>query len=219
MNTFSTMNKISNFISNRVMIYEPDEVFLQSYTHVVGSCDRFLLVGAYSSCHELLENLTRKKPNIVVCEINSPDMNGTQIVSEIKAQAPSADVLVLTTAQESKGIFEVIKAGANGYLIKSNNYLELVSGLDDLIQGGTPVSSKIARTIFHHFHRNFDSPLTRRETQVLTMLSEGKTYSQISLSLGICCDTSKKHIKNIYEKLNVNRKSDAIEYANVNRLI
>src|SRR5687768_15853870 len=108
---------------------------------------------------------------------------------------------------------------SSGYITKSANYMELLSALEEIIRGGAPMSSRIARMVIDNYHINPNSPLTKRETTILQLISEGKTYTQISEELFISKETAKTHIKNIYSKLQVNSKSEAIAKANVEKLI
>ena len=116
-------------------------------------------------------------------------------------------------------VFEALKAGASGYLTKSTNYMELINSLDEIQKGGAPMSGRIAKMVIDHFHVNPNSPLTRRETEILRMVADGKTYIQISEKLFISKETAKTHIRNIYAKLLVKSKSAAIERAHADKLI
>jgi DNA-binding NarL/FixJ family response regulator len=121
--------------------------------------------------------------------------------------------------EDSELVFEALKAGASGYITKSANYMELLSALEEIIRGGAPMSSRIARMVIDNHHINPNSPLTKRETTILQLISEGKTYTQISEELFISKETAKTHIKNIYSKLQVNSKSEALAKASVEKLI
>jgi DNA-binding NarL/FixJ family response regulator len=126
---------------------------------------------------------------------------------------------MVTVYEDNEQVFEALKAGATGYITKSSNYLELLSALEEISRGGAPMSSKIARMVIDNFHINPNSPLTKRETEILQLISEGKTYTQISEQLFISKETAKTHIKNIYSKLQVNSKSEALARAAQDKLI
>jgi DNA-binding NarL/FixJ family response regulator len=138
-------------------------------------------------------------------------MNGIQGSKIIKDKSPHTDIVMVTVYEDSELVFEALKAGASGYITKSANYMELLSALEEIVKGGAPMSSRIARMVIDNFHVNPNSPLTKRET--------GKTYTQISEELFISKETAKTHIKNIYSKLQVNSKSEAIAKANLEKLI
>lgn len=126
---------------------------------------------------------------------------------------------MVTVYEDSELVFEALKSGASGYITKSSNYVELLTALEEISRGGAPMSSRIARMVIDNFHVNPNSPLTRRETEILQLISEGKTYTQISEELFISKETSKTHIKNIYSKLQVNSRAEALAKANQDKLI
>jgi len=178
------------------------------------------VVNSYSNCEEAIKHLNNDRPDIVLMDIELPGgMNGIQGTKVIKDKNPHADIVMVTVYEDSELVFEALKSGASGYITKSSNYMELLSALDEVIKGGAPMSSKIARLVIDNFHVNPNSPLTKRETEILSLIAEGKTYTQISEELFISKETSKTHIKNIYSKLQVKSKSEAIARANMDKLI
>lgn len=203
----------------RVAIVEDDKLLLESFTHIVNTSEKFLVVGSYRSAEEALADISRKKTEIVLMDIDLPGINGVEATTLIKEKHPHIEVVMVTVYEDNELVFNALKAGASGYITKSANYLELLAALDEIDRGGSPMSSKIARMVTHVFHLNPDSPLTSREKEVLKMVAEGKTYTQISDALFISRETSKTHIRNIYAKLQVNKKSEAIEIASRNRYI
>jgi DNA-binding NarL/FixJ family response regulator len=203
----------------RVLIVEDDKEIRNSFTLIVNSSQKFVVVSAYGSCEEAIENLHRDKPEIILMDIELPGMNGIQGAKAIKEKFPHTEVIMVTVYEDSDLVFEALKAGASGYITKSANYLELLTALDEIVKGGAPMSSRIARMVIDNFHVNPNSPLTKRETEILSLISEGKTYTQISEELFISKETAKTHIKNIYSKLQVNSKSEAIAKANLEKLI
>ena len=203
----------------RVMIVEDDQEIRNSFTLIVNSSQKFMTVNAYSNCEDALDNLHRDKPEIVLMDIELPGMNGIQGTKIIKDKSPHIDIIMVSVYEDSELVFEALKAGASGYITKSSNYMELLSALEEIMKGGAPMSSRIARMVIDNFHVNPNSPLTKRETEILQLISEGKTYTQISEELFISKETSKTHIKNIYSKLQVKSKSEAIAKANLEKLI
>lgn len=203
----------------RVMLVEDDQEIRHSFNLIVNSSQKFMVVSAYGSCEEAIENLNRDKPEIVLMDIELPGINGIQGTKVIKDKAPHTDIIMVTVYEDSELVFEALKAGASGYITKSANYLELLLALEEITKGGAPMSSRIARMVIDNFHVNPNSPLTKRETEILQLIAEGKTYTQISEELFISKETAKTHIKNIYSKLQVNCKSDAIAKANSEKLI
>jgi DNA-binding NarL/FixJ family response regulator len=203
----------------RVLIVEDDQEIRNSFSLIVNSSQKFTVVNAYPKCEEAIDNLSRDKAEIILMDIELPGMNGIQGTKIIKDKAPHTDIVMVSVYEDSELVFEALKAGASGYITKSANYLELLTALDEIVKGGAPMSSKIARMVIDNFHVNPNSPLTKRETEILQLIAEGKTYTQISEELFISKETAKTHIKNIYSKLQVNSKSEAIAKATQDRLI
>lgn len=203
----------------RVMIVEDDQEIRNSFTLIVNSSQKFTVVNTYGNSEDAIDNLHRDKPEIVLMDIELPVMNGIQATKIIKDKAPHVDIVMVSVYEDSELVFEALKAGASGYITKSANYLELLTALEEIVKGGAPMSSRIARMVIDNFHVNPNSPLTKRETEILQLISEGKTYTQISEELFISKETAKTHIKNIYSKLQVKSKSEAIAKANMDKLI
>jgi DNA-binding NarL/FixJ family response regulator len=126
---------------------------------------------------------------------------------------------VNTIYENSELVFQALCAGASGYITKNSNHTELLSAIKELIQGGAPMTSNIAKMVVKSFQKNPNSPISARETEVLELLAQGKSYSMIARDLFITKETAKSHIKNIYAKLQVNSKSEAIAKATREKLI
>jgi DNA-binding NarL/FixJ family response regulator len=204
----------------RVLIVEDDKEIRNSFAVIVNSSPKFFVVSSYGSCEEAIKHIPADKPDIVLMDIELPGgMNGIKGAKVIKDKWPSTDIIMVTVYEDSDMVFEALKSGASGYITKSANYLELLAALEEISKGGAPMSSKIARMVIDNFHVNPNSPLTKRETEILQLIAEGKTYTQISEQLFISKETSKTHIKNIYAKLQVKCKSEAIAKANSEKLI
>ena len=204
----------------RVLLIEDDPEIRNSFALIVNSSPKFFVVNGYANCEEAIKQLHNDKPDIVLMDIELPGgMNGIQGTKVIKEKVPYAEIIMVTVYEDSDLVFEALKSGASGYITKSANYMELLTALDEIIKGGAPMSSKIARLVIDNFHVNPNSPLTKRETEILQLISEGKTYTQISEELFISKETSKTHIKNIYSKLQVKSKSEALAKANLEKLI
>ena len=203
----------------RVLIIEDDAEIRNSFVLIVNSSQKFAAINAYGSCEDAIKHLGQDKPDYVLMDIELPGMNGIQGTRIIKDKCPTAEIIMVTVYEDNELVFEAKKAGATGYITKSSNHLELLAALEEIMKGGAPMSSKIARLVIDNFHINPNSPLTKRETEILGLISEGKTYTQISEELFISKETSKTHIKNIYSKLQVNSKSQALAKATQEKLI
>ncbi|GMQ31528.1 response regulator transcription factor [Algoriphagus confluentis] len=204
----------------RIVLIEDDQELRECYKLMIKSVDKYLYVNSYDSCEEAFSNISKDRPDIILMDIQlTGKISGIEGTRFIKSKYPHIDVVIITVYDDSELVFEALRAGASGYLTKSYNYLELVNSLDELARGGAPMSSKIARMVIHNFHSNPNSPLSEREKDVLRLIAEGKSYSQVADLLFISKETSKTHIKNIYSKLQVNSKSEAIELAKSKRYI
>lgn len=211
---------MSSETKKRVLIIEDDPEIRSSFAMIVDSSQKFTVVNSYSNCEDAIKHLNSDKPDIVLMDVELPGgMNGIQGTKIIKEKSANSDIIMVTVYEDSEMVYEALKSGASGYITKSANYMELLSALEEITKGGAPMSSKIARMVIDNFHLNPNTPLTKRETEILQLIAEGKTYTQISEELFISKETSKTHIKNIYSKLQVRSKSEAIAKANQEKLI
>ena len=183
-----------------------------------GSPD-FLCLSAFADAETAMEELPVILPDIVIMDINLPGISGTEAIRKLSRQCPQIRFLMFTIYENSEQVYEALAAGASGYLLKKTPPEKILEALKELYEGGAPMSSRIARMVIDNFHVNPNSPLTKRETEILQLISEGKTYTQISEELFISKETAKTHIKNIYSKLQVKSKSEAIAKANMDKLI
>lgn len=203
----------------RILIIEDDSEIRHTYSVIINASNDFTVVNAYGNCHDAIRHFTIDHPDIVLMDIELPGMNGIQGTRVIKERFPNVEIVMVTVHEDNEYVYKALKAGASGYITKSSNNEQLVSALQEINKGGAPISSHIARRIVEDFHVNTVSPLSKRETEVLSLISQCKTYTQISEELLISKQTAKTFIKNIYAKLQVNSKSEAVAKANRERLI
>ncbi|MBI3218262.1 MAG: response regulator transcription factor [Bacteroidetes bacterium] len=206
-------------LKKRVVIIEEDSSLLQILSLVIGGTEKFNVIGLYGTFDEAFKSFKKSIPDIVLMDIDLPGTNGIEGTRLLREYYPATEVVIVTNYENDEIIFEALRAGAIGYILKSINYVELILALEELIKGGAPLSSKIARKVINNYHVNLNSPLSSRERQIMQMISVGKTYSEIAEECHISKETSKTHIRNIYMKLKVNSKSEAIAKANNDRLI
>ena len=219
---YSNYMKINGNISHfkkKIIIIEDNETISQGYALLINSTNRYVVDATYRNCENALKNLKNLKPDIILMDLELRGMNGIEGIRMIKERHPHIEVLIVTVHDDSQFVYDSLCAGASGYLTKSVNYIELISALDQLVSGGAPLSSKVARMVVESFQRNPFSPLSKRETEVLSLLSRGYSYSSIAERLFIAKETVKTHLKNIYQKLQVNTKADAVTLALEERYI
>jgi DNA-binding NarL/FixJ family response regulator len=198
----------------KIIIIEDNQDVSKGFELLINNSENYRVVTVYDNCEDAIKEIKKVKPDIILMDIDLPGINGIQGTSIIKNQHPNIDIIMITVFENSERVFEAMCAGAIGYLTKNNGYQELIRALDEASKGGAPMSANIARMIVKSFEKNIvQNPLSKKETVVLTQLAEGKSYKSIALNLDVSVDTVKFHIKNIYIKLQVNNKEDAIARA------
>lgn len=205
--------------TNRITIVEDNEVVREGFALLIDSVSEHQVVSTYDNCEDALKNLKKDSPNIILMDLELPGMHGVEGIRRIKKQKPEVAIIVITVHANSELVFQALCAGASGYITKNAGHSKLLDAIAEVQKGGAPMSSQIARMVVQSFQKNTDSPLTARETEVLELLAKGKSYTVIADELFVHKETIKSHIKNIYTKLQVNSKADAIEKALRDRLI
>jgi len=198
-----------------IAIVEDDASLSGILTEIVTASPSWKLVNTYSNAESALEGLSANCPEVVLMDIQLPGMSGIECVSKLKVVHPAVLVLMVTVYDNNERIFDALAAGASGYLLKRDAPAKLLEALDDLLAGGSPMSGAIARKVVQHFHkappsRNKDHNLTPRETQILELLAKGSLYKEIAWDLGIGFETVRSHIDNIYNKLHVRTRTEAV---------
>ena len=208
-------------MKKRIWIIEDNEPLRDAFKDIVNDDENFKVVGVYESCEDALENLESDCPDIVLMDVELPGMNGVEGTKIIKNKRPYTTVIMVTVYENSKIVFDALCVGATGYLTKNLKPKELVNALYEVENGGAPMSVKIAKMVVQSFQKptNIKNPLSEREQEVLNLLAEGNSYEDMSEKLYISKNTIKYHIKNIYIKLQVNSKFDAVRIASKRRFI
>lgn len=206
-------------MKSRIEIVEDNDVVRDGLQLLISSMSNYTVVGAYINCELALKNLEKDMPDVILMDIDLPGMSGIEGIIRIKKIHPEIHIIVITVHEDYEVVFDALCAGASGYITKNANHSRLLDAIDEVQSGGAPMSSKIAKLVVSSFQKNPNSPLTTRETEVLELLAKGKSYTVIADELFIHKETVKSHIKNIYFKLHVNCKADALEIARKNKLI
>ena len=204
---------------SEVVIIEDNEEVREAFKLLLDTRENIKVIGDFSNCEDAIEFLKTNKPSIILMDIDLPGISGIEGTKIIKKLYPSINIIVITVFENSQTVFKALCSGATGYLTKNTDLNRLATAIDEVIQGGAPMSANIARMVVQSFQRSTESPLTDRETEILSQLATGKSYTNIGDTLFISKDTVKFHIKNIYIKLEVSNKADAIEKANREKLI
>ncbi len=204
---------------SKIVIIEDNEDLKEGYSFMFSNSEKYQLVGAFSNCETSFDTIVELNPAIVIMDIDLPGMSGIEGTKILKQKLPKCEILINTVYEKSDLVFAALCAGATGYITKNSSHKDFFLALDDIINGGSPMSANIARCVVKSFQKNNKTPLKAREFEVLQSLAAGKSYKTIASTFDISLDTVKFHIKNIYLKLEVNNKEDAIGLAKLNNWV
>jgi len=178
----------------------------------------FNVLDTFSTAEEALFEIPKLKPQIVIMDISLPGMNGIECIRQVKDKSPSTQFMMFTVYENDEKVFEALKAGASGYLLKNTGLVQMIEALKELHIGGSPMSANIARklvTVFRDKEKETASleVLSKRENEILQLLSKGLLYKEIAEQLSISTGTVRQHIHRIYEKLHVQNRTEALNKA------
>lgn len=197
----------------KVILVEDDNIIREAFITLINLSDKYVVVNAFSNAEDALKNIKEDAPDICLMDIELPGMNGIEAISKLKAIRSETKVIVVSVYENDELVFKALCEGASGYITKNTSPSKLMDSLDELERGGAPMSTNIAKLVVSSFHKNRSTPLSPREMEVLNLLATGKSYSHIADQLFVDKETVKSHIKNIYQKLEVHSKAEAIEKA------
>lgn len=202
-------------MSIKVAIVEDDSKIRESIKLILNGTQEFSCIAVYEDAESALYDLPSKNPDVVLMDINLPQMSGIECVRLLKQKIPEILIIMLTMYQDFLKIFNSLQAGAVGYLLKSSSPIEILQAIKDVSNGGSPMSAQIARKVVQSFYRpNSDFKttvkLTERETEILDLLSKGYINKEIAELLSISPDTVHNHLRRIYEKLQVHTRTEAV---------
>jgi DNA-binding NarL/FixJ family response regulator len=178
----------------------------------------FKVLGTFRTAEEALNDIPKLKPDIVIMDINLPGINGIECIKQVKDKSPGTQFMMFTVYENDEKVFEALKAGASGYLLKNTGLVQLIESLMELYKGGSPMSANIARklvTVFREKEKDAIAvqKLSPRENEILQLLTKGLLYKEIASQLSISVATVRQHIHHIYEKLHVQNRTEAINKA------
>jgi DNA-binding NarL/FixJ family response regulator len=182
---------------------------------LINGSEGFQCTGIYPDAEEALAKIPDELPDIVLMDINLPGISGIECIQKLKALVPSLQIMMLTVFEDEERIFKSILAGASGYLLKKTPPVKLLEAIQDLHNGGSPMSTGIARKVVHAFQTMGASSketenLSKREQEILSYLAKGYRYKEIADALSISIETVRTHLRNIYEKLHVRSRTEAV---------
>src|SRR5215831_7163097 len=193
------------------IVEDLDEV-REGLSEYLSSNEEFLMLDTFRNAEDAAEKLPDIQPDIVIMDINLPGMNGIDCIREVKRKCSTIQFIMFTVYETDEKVFEALKAGASGYLLKKSSFSVIAEALKELHAGGSPMSAHIARKLVNVFHqqKNAIDILSVRENEILHLLAEGLLYKEIADQLNITTGTVSQHIHNIYEKLHVQNRTEAI---------
>ena len=204
-------------MSVRISIIEDDAPLRRIFTSWLRRAPDLQLVGEYPDAESAIEKIAAGQPDVVLADINLPGLNCIECVRQMKEQMPQSQFMMLTVYEDAEKIFRALAAGASGYLLKRTTEPELLAAIADIQQGGSPMTSAIARKLVQSFQKpsanrltDEATPLSPREKEILDLLARGYLYKEIAEKLKISVPTVNAHIRNMYEKLHVHSRGQAV---------
>jgi DNA-binding NarL/FixJ family response regulator len=206
-----------------VLLYEDNPLLSESIQSMLRLNNNLKLLGAFENPVEVISHLQSKNPDLLLMDIDMPGMTGIEAVAKVRSTHKEIPILMLTVFDDNQHVFDAICAGASGYLLKKHIATKLFSAIEEVLEGGAPMSPSIARMVLSSMHQktSAENPyqLTPKEKEVLTSLSKGNSYKLIATELQISLDTVRSHIRKIYEKLHVHSQTEAVRKAINEKLV
>jgi DNA-binding NarL/FixJ family response regulator len=201
-------------VKTKVAIVEDNAGVRESWAALLNAEPGFECVGAYESGEAALASLTATHPDVVLMDINLPGMSGIECTARMREKLPGVQVLMVTVYGDNEHIFEALKAGASGYLLKCSEPADLSRSIVEVMRGGAPMSGQIARRVIDVFRQpapvaNEGARLTPREEEILHLLAKGYANKEIASRLAASVETVRVHVRHIYEKLHVHSRTAA----------
>jgi DNA-binding NarL/FixJ family response regulator len=207
----------------KIAIFEDNRKFRESLEFVIVTSNDMELCGSFEDTHRLLQRIEALIPDVVLMDINIPEINGIEATKMIKEKFPSIQICIQTVFEEDDKVFASLCAGASGYILKNTPADKILQAIREVGEGGAFFTPSIAKKVLLNFQQQPEKPdyiqLTEREKDILSALVEGFSYKMIAEKLFLSVHTIHTHIKNIYEKLHVNSKGEAVAKAIKNKLV
>lgn len=198
----------------KVSIVDDDKDLRASLATLIRSTDLLRLVGSYANARIALEEIPRNLPDVVLMDINMPGMAGIECVRELKTKLPKVQFLMLTVYEDGDSLFNSLKAGASGYLLKRTTSTDLLQAIRDVHTGGSPMTPQLARRVVQFFSQLQGEPrvsdLSPGERDFLNLLAKGYVYKEIADRMGITTHTVRYYVRTVYEKLHVHSRTEAV---------
>lgn len=204
-----------------VLLYEDNDLLRESLGSMMQLDDRYRVAGSFNNVLTAEKQVAEINPDIVLMDIDMPGRTGIEALKRIRAMGIRTPVLMLTVFDDTEHVFDAICAGASGYLLKKQLSVKLFEAMDEVLNGGAPMSPSIAHMVITSMQKPAADPyhLTPREKEILSSLAQGNSYKLMAAAYSISVDTVRAHIKKIYEKLQVHSQTEAVSKALKERLV
>lgn len=201
----------------KIGIVEDEKQIREGISQLLNDSEGFICIESFENGEDALKKIPTLNLDVVLMDIHLPGKTGIECVSELKEKCPKTQFMMFTSFEDTESVFNALKVGATGYLTKTTQPSKILDSIIDIYKGGSPMSSHIARKIVASFHLKENNKelekLTTREKEILALLSNGFRYKEIADKLFLSTETVRTHIRNIYDKLQVNSKTEAINKA------
>ena len=207
-----------------IVIYEDNDILRESLSSLIGLTDGYEVLGAFPHGMQVEGQIQGYKPDVILMDIDMPGINGIEAVKKIRTFDKQVHIIMLTVFDDNTHVFDALCAGANGYLLKKHVSDKLIGAIQEVLQGGAPMTPAIARMIITSIQEQAPTPtpdylLTKREKEILLSLSNGNSYKMIAADLYISVDTVRTHLRRIYDKLHVHSQIEAVSKAIKQKLV
>lgn len=207
-----------SFMKYNIVIYDDNASRRESLQMLLESYEHLSVIGNFANCHNLKEQMAQLNPHVVLMDIQMPGISGIEAVQIINKNYPNVRVIMQTVFEDEEKIFDALRFGAGGYILKKDNPEKIISAIEDIMNGGAPMTPVIANKVLQYFRQksspeSHDYGLTDREKMVLKALVEGKSYKMIAEIMNISYHTVNSHVRKIYEKLQVHSAGEAVNKA------
>jgi DNA-binding NarL/FixJ family response regulator len=200
-----------------ISIFEDNDKLRDLIVMLIGSSDEFVVKGTYSNTYDIINKVIENQPDVIIMDIDMPEHDGIEGVQEVKKKFPNIKIIMHTVFDDDDRLFTCLSFGADGYILKKDASSHLFNAIKEVIAGGAPMSSGIAKRVLQTF-RKVEKPsnsyhLTDREKEILELLTKGYSYRMIGIECNISIETVRRHLKNIYQKLHVQCGTEAVAKA------
>lgn len=198
-----------------VGIVEDDPVIRQQLSLLINATEDLGCVALHPDAEQAEQSLLKNSPDVILLDIGLPGMSGVELLQKVKDKLPETDFIMLTVSEDDENVFQSICAGATGYLLKETPSNQIIKAIHEVREGGSPMSAGIARKVIQSFHQQQSQQtiLSDRELEVLQMLCDGENYRGIAEKIFVSGNTVRAHIKNIYKKMHVHSRAEAVKEA------